>query len=156
MRRFDFAAAPVQIDAGDPQGFRTGYAELDAAIGAEHLGGTLFEVPPGERSCPYHWEAAKEEWLLVLTGQPHVRTPEGERQLRAGDLVCFPTGPRGAHQVINRSPAPSRIVMFSNAADPNVIVYVDSNKVGVRGRLGLPGGANYDLTAPLDYWHGET
>lgn len=156
MKRFDFANAAVRFDDGDPDGFQLGDAGFNDTIGAEHLSGSLYEMPPGQRLCPYHWEAAKEEWLIVLTGHPHIRTPEGEQQLRPGDVVCFPTGPEGAHQVLNRTEAPSRVVMLSNVADPNVIVYVDSNKVGVRGKLGLPGGANYDIGAPLDYWHGET
>ena len=155
MKRFDLLAAETKADAEDPEGFRTRFTEFNEAIGAEHLSGTLFELPPEQKAGPYHWEAAKEEWLVVLTGTPTVRHPDGESRLRPGDVVCFPTGPDGAHQVINRSSAPSRFLMFSNLADPNVIVYVDSGKVGVRGDLGLPGGANYDLNAPLSYWAGE-
>lgn len=155
MKRFNYLAAETTLDPADPEGFRSSYGLFNEIIGAEHLSGTLFDIPPGEKSCPYHWEAAKEEWLLVLSGTPTVRHAEGETQLRPGDLTCFPTGPEGAHQLINRAGEPSRVLMFSNVADPNVIVYVDSGKVGVRGALGLPQGANYAIDATLDYWEGE-
>ena len=35
----------------------------------------------------------------MLSGSPTLRGPDGERVLRAGDVVCFPVGPDGAHQV---------------------------------------------------------
>ena len=35
----------------------------------------------------------------MLDGTPTLRDPDGERVLRRGDVVCFPTGPEGAHQV---------------------------------------------------------
>jgi uncharacterized cupin superfamily protein len=155
MRAYNYLAAETTLDPGDPEGFRSPYGLFNEIIGAEHLSGTLFDVPPGEKSCPYHWEAAKEEWLLVISGTPTIRHPAGETELRPGDLTCFSTGASGAHQLLNRSDAPARVVMFSNTADPNVIVYVDSGKVGVRGALGLPGGANYAIDNTLDYWEGE-
>ena len=88
-------------------------------------------LAPGDASAQYHWEASQEEWLLVLEGSPTVRTPEGEQALRAGDVACFERGPAGAHQVINRSDAPVRIVLLSEVGRPEVIVYPDSGKVAV-------------------------
>jgi uncharacterized cupin superfamily protein len=45
-------------------------------------GGTLYELRPGAKS-PYHWHFGEEEWLLVVGGVPTLRTPKGERVLRA-------------------------------------------------------------------------
>lgn len=151
MKRFDFTA-PVLEAVPAPDGVDTRGALI--AIG-ERLRGSLYEIAAGKRGYPYHWEAAKEEWLLVLEGTPTIRHPRGETQLRRGDLVAFPTGARGAHQVLNRSDGRVRFIMFSNMDEPNVIVYPDSRKVGIRGDLGLPGSANYSLDATLDYWEGE-
>ena len=39
-------------------------------LGAKNTGASLYEWPPGEALCPYHYEWAEEEWLLVLEG-PH-------------------------------------------------------------------------------------
>ena len=66
---------------------------------ATQIGASLYELPDGERTYPYHFHNAMEEWLVVLDGTPTLREPDGERVLRRGDVVCFPTGPEGAHQV---------------------------------------------------------
>jgi uncharacterized cupin superfamily protein len=67
----------------------------------------------------------------VLEGAVAVRTPDGEHPLARGEIVCFPTGPSGAHKVSNRSEAAARVMMFSSAHEPAVAVYPDSDKIGV-------------------------
>ena len=83
----------------DPPGFRSRSARLGPSLGAAKLGATVYELPPDEAICPYHYEYPNEEWVIVLSGDPVLRTPEGERTLRPGDVVCFPEGPGGAHSV---------------------------------------------------------
>ena len=61
----------------------------------------MYEIPPGNANCPYHYHFANEELLIVLRGRPHLRTPDGWRQLEEGEVVAFPIGERGAHQVVN-------------------------------------------------------
>lgn len=90
----------------------------------------IYDLSPGQSACPYHYEY-EEEWLLVVDGTVALRTPEGERILQSGELVCFPAGPAGAHKVMNRSDAPARTLMFSSARVPAVSVYPDSGKIGV-------------------------
>ena len=60
-----------------------------------------------------------------------VRAPDGEHTLERGNLVCFPSGPAGAHKLMNRSESPARTLMFSSSRAPAVAVYPDSDKVGV-------------------------
>ena len=79
--------------------------EFGESIGAARLGGSLYELDPGDSICPYHYENTEEEWLLVLVGTPTLRDPDGEHELTRGDLVCFLSGPDGAHKVTNRSAA---------------------------------------------------
>ncbi len=152
MRHFNWHTAELASDAGDPDDFRVRYAGIGDAIGAAHIGGQLLEVAPGQRSFPYHWEAGQEEWLIVLSGGPTLRTPDGTQPLRAGDVVCFPLGPEGAHQVINEGDEPARLLFLSDRRDPNVIMYPDSGKVGVRAK-DLRG--NFATDTSLDYWEGE-
>ena len=95
------------------------------------LGGTVYELPPGDSICPYHYEYGEEEWLLVLTGQPTVRHASGEDVLDPGDAVCFPAGPDGAHKVTNRTDETVRVLMLSTKRTPAVVVYPDSDKIGV-------------------------
>ena len=89
-------------DPHAPTGSRYRAPKLGLLLGAERLDATVVDVDPGEGSEPYHYVFGREEWLLVLTGTPTLRHPEGEDQLGAGDLVCFPEGPAGAHQILNR------------------------------------------------------
>jgi uncharacterized cupin superfamily protein len=138
----------------DPPGFLSGRAEVGKAAGGEALAVKVYELPPGERVCPYHYEY-EEEWLLVLTGAVAVRTPGGEETLTAGELVCFPPGPEGAHTASNPGAETARILMFSSAREPAVAVYPDSDKIGV-----WPGNPDDHVMlrradGGRDYWDGE-
>lgn len=152
LKRFDFNAAETNPDPGAPERFGARWAPIGSAIGATHLNANLLVLPPGATSAPYHWEASQEEWLLVLEGAPTVRTPEGEQDLRAGDLVCFPVGPAGAHQATNRGDTDARIILLSDVRRPEVIVYPDSDKVMITDP-GLDTVLRLDGTA--GYWEGE-
>jgi uncharacterized cupin superfamily protein len=142
----------VEGDPAHPAGYRGRTARLGPSLGAERLGGTVYEVDPGDSVCPYHYEGIEEEWLLVLTGTPTLRDPEGEHELAEGDVVCFPNGPDGAHKVTNRSTAVVRILMLSTIPenDISICVYPDSNKVSV-----WPPGERLRLSDAVDYWDGE-
>jgi len=119
-----------EYDDEDPDGYRSGQARIGQAAGGTELAVKLFEIPPGQGLCPYHYEYV-EEWLLVLEGELALRTPQSEQQVTRGDVLCFPAGPEGAHKLNNRGPIPARIVMFSSAREPAVAVYPDSDKIGV-------------------------
>jgi uncharacterized cupin superfamily protein len=123
-------SAEFQYDPGDPAGYRAGFARVGKAAGGKELTVKLFEIPPGESLCPYHYEYV-EEWLLVLDGDLVLRVPSGDERVGRGDVVCFPAGPDGAHKLTNRSSDTARIVMFSSAHEPSVAVYPDSDKIGV-------------------------
>jgi uncharacterized cupin superfamily protein len=99
----------------------------------ELLGGTLYELLPGKKSFPYHWHHGTEELLVVLAGEPTLRTPTREQALKPGDAVSFTTGPEGAHQLRNETDEPARYLMISNVLDFEVSEYPDSGKIGIRG-----------------------
>jgi uncharacterized cupin superfamily protein len=101
MRTFNVFDASFEYDDTDPEGYRAGMARFGDLIGATRIGATVYELPPGQALCPYHYET-DEEWVLVLEGELTVRVPEGESVLRPGDVACFPSGPEGAHKTINR------------------------------------------------------
>jgi uncharacterized cupin superfamily protein len=103
----------------------TGRLDLSTAETAMYV----YDADPGE-SLPYHYEYV-EEWLVVIDGAVVVRTPDGEDALERGDVVCFPAGPAGAHQIMNRSNATARFLVFSTAAAPAVSVYPDADAVGI-------------------------
>jgi|SRR5579864_1826699 len=134
----------------DPPGYETPYERVGPLVGASALGLTVYDLATGQSVCPYHYEFGREEWLLVLTGRPTLRDPEGEHELEPGDLVLFPEGEEGAHKVTNRGDGVARIAMFSNTEDPSVGVYPDSKKIGV-----WPPGKIFRLGDAVDYWDGE-
>ena len=113
---------------------RPGYAhrelQFGPSLGALGWGGTIYELRPGERICPYHWHAAEEEWLLVLTGTPTLREPDGEQVLREWDVAVFRRGPEGAHEVRNETEQIVRVLMVSTLSNPEICVYPDSGKIG--------------------------
>jgi uncharacterized cupin superfamily protein len=131
MRRINIAGPEFEYDGDDPEGFRTGLVSLGKLLGAAETGISVYELPPGEAICPYHYELGEEEWLLVLEGNPTLRTPEGSEALDPWDVVCFPRGPEGAHGLRNESDEHVRVLMFSNVVVPTATVYPDSDKVGI-------------------------
>jgi len=119
-----------EYEEDTPEGFRCGEAQVGRQAGAREESVRVFEIPEGQSLCPYHYEYV-EEWLLVLDGEVVLRTPDGERPLDRGALVCFAAGPAGAHKVTNRADPIARIMMWSSAREPAVAVYPDSDKIGV-------------------------
>jgi uncharacterized cupin superfamily protein len=150
---------PDLDEQGAVDGFRHRGESVGHKAGSEHLGASVYELPPAEASFPYHYHLANEELLVVLAGQPHLRTPDGWRQLQEGDVVAFPRGERGAHQVLNRTEENVRLLMLSEMRHPEIPVYPDSGKVGVReyppgsDRAGMR--LNFRAGEAVDYWDGE-
>jgi uncharacterized cupin superfamily protein len=107
-----------------------GRIDVSRAVGSEATAMYVYDLAPGQSSCPYHYEY-EEEWLLVIDGSIVLRTPDGEQTATRGEMLRFPAGPSGAHKVMNRSDSPARLLMFSNARVPAVSVYPDSDKIGV-------------------------
>ncbi len=143
-----------EYDESDPAGYRSGVARVGSLAGATENSVKAFELPPGQKLCPYHYEYV-EEWLLVLDGPVDVRGPGGWETLASGALVCFPRGPEGAHQVANRGERTAKVLMWSSAQEPAVAVYPDSDKIGV-----WPGNPDDALMlrradGHVDYFDGE-
>jgi uncharacterized cupin superfamily protein len=114
-----FEAEPIQ-----------GRIDIGALAGSDDTSAFVYDLAPGQSSCPYHYEYV-EEWLLVVAGEAVIRTPDGDRSLAAGELVRFPAGAGGAHKISNRGETPCRALLFSAKREPAVSVYPDSDKIGV-------------------------
>ena len=100
------------------------------------LGASLWELQPGASQFVYHFHHGTEELLVVLRGRPTVRMYDGDRQLAEGDVVPFPRGPEGGHQLRNDSDQPARVVIVAAHADPDVAEYPETGKLAavVEGR----------------------
>lgn len=133
-------------------------ARLAEQAGAEHLGLTVYELPPGT-GMHFHYHLQREELLVVLEGTVAVRTAGGWEDVPEGEVRAFPRGERGVHGYENRSDGPVRLLMFSEQNAPNVSVYPDANQVGIYD-VASPGarrfGALFDLgDAVSGYGGGE-
>jgi uncharacterized cupin superfamily protein len=141
-------------EARDRDGWRIKEAFVGHHLGGALIGASMAEVEPGSKMWPYHTHYANEEWAIVLAGEPTLRTPEGEQALKEGDVVCFPRGEKGAHQIVNSTESPVRVLMLSSMVGPDIVHYVDTEKVFATSAEGEP--IMLARRGPtLDYWEGE-
>jgi uncharacterized cupin superfamily protein len=145
--------------AQERDGFRARRAKLGAQAGAEHLGLSLYEIEPGSAPFPLHYHLDNEELLIVAAGEPSLRTPDGERRLAEGEVVSFPVGEAGAHQVVNRTENPVRVLILSEMNSPEIVLRPESDKISAFGR---PPGSSaegmhdvYFRRDAADFWEGE-
>jgi uncharacterized cupin superfamily protein len=142
------------INAFEPewQGERGGNraAKLAAAAGSQRLGTSIIELASGKLSSPYHFHHANEELLIVLSGTPELRIPDGLRELQPGEVVSFSRGPEGAHRLRNTSSEPCRLLFISEMNFPDIVSYPDTGTTltvtAPGARLAFPGGSDGPLT----------
>ncbi len=148
---------PVFDEPRELAGFRCRRARRGGQAGSERLGLSLWELPPGEAAYPYHWHLAEEELVVVLEGRPSLRTPEGWRELAEGEVVAFPRGEAGAHQIANRTEQMVRFLATSTNGEPDIVHYPDSGKIGAFERRPDGSGlrALFRLADTVDYYDGE-
>jgi uncharacterized cupin superfamily protein len=154
MPHVNIADPQFVYDPTDPEGFRAGLFRFGGQLGAQQTGASVYEIPPGQAVCPYHYEYGEEEWALVLSGRPSLRTPEGVAELAPMDVAFFPKGPAGAHQLRNDTAEPVRVLMWSTIVVPTATAYPDSDKVGIW--TGVEGeNVMVARSSHVGYYHGE-
>ena len=76
-----------------------------------------------------------------------------------GEVVAFPIGERGAHQIVNRTDQAVRILIVSEMVAPDIVVRPESGKLSAFGRP--PGGAGDGMHKvfferdEVEFWEGE-
>ena len=154
MNKLNVDDLSFEYDPDDPEGFRSGLKRFGKQLGARVTGLSIYELPPGQAICPYHYEHAEEEWLVVLSGTPTLRVPEGSSRLRPWDVCAFVAGPDGAHGVRNETDDVVRVMMFSDVRWPAVTIYPDSDKFGVYTTHEADN-ALFPRSAAVEDFHGE-
>ena len=147
----------LQLEQGS-QGnkFAWASARIGPKLGAKDLGYSYDVVPPGKRSCPFHSHHAEEEMFFIVRGKGTLRYGSESRPIRAGDVICCPTGgAETAHQIVNDSDADLAYLSVSTMAPAEVCEYPDSNKVGAYGRSETRLRHLTEAGASVDYWKGE-
>ena len=99
--------------------------------GAHRLAANLYDIEQGAAISPLHFHHANEELLFVLSGTPTLRRgPDEERTLEPGEVVSFPAGPSGVHQILNRA-SPARVLIVATNDVPEVAEQVENGQLAV-------------------------
>jgi uncharacterized cupin superfamily protein len=100
--------------------------------GASRLAANLYELEQGAVASPLHFHHGNEELLFVLAGTPTLRRgPDDERTLEPGEVVSFPAGPDGVHQILNRAAQPARVLIAATNDVPEVAEQVENQQLAV-------------------------
>ena len=133
--------------------FESNSVRMGPLLGAKELGYSYDIVPPGKRSCPFHSHRGEEEMFFIVKGRGLLRYGSESRPIRAGDVICCPTGgPETAHQIVNDSDADLAYLSISTMLPAEICEYPDSNKVGAFA-IGWRHMAR--AADAVDYWVGE-
>ncbi|WP_372524423.1 cupin domain-containing protein [Piscinibacter sp.] len=133
--------------------FESRSARIGTLLGAKDLGYSYDVVPPGKRSCPFHSHRGEEEMFFIVRGTGTLRYGNETRKIRAGDVICCPTGgPETAHQLVNDSNDALAYLSVSTMMPAEVCEYPDSQKIGAYGE-----GLRHMTRAgdAVDYWVDE-
>jgi uncharacterized cupin superfamily protein len=137
-------------------GFNVRRARVGRQAGSQRLGASVWELPAGQAAYPYHAHLGEEELIVVLSGRPSLRTPEGRRELAPGEVVAFARGQEGAHQLANHTSETVTFLALSTNGEPDIVLYPDAGKVGVSERR--PDGSGFHsfffADHQVDYWDG--
>jgi hypothetical protein len=55
VKKINLSSLEFEYDSEHPEGYKFGMARFGPLIDAAMLGGTVYEIPPGQSSCPYHY-----------------------------------------------------------------------------------------------------
>ena len=149
MNLFD---VEVQKDDDDPDGYNTSYARVGPLVGGDKLGLSIYELPPGQSICPYHYETgrgrvadrARRHADAAYAGRASSSSARGTRR---SSLTA--SGGRAQGDERKRTSV-VRVAIWSNRVEPHVSVYPDSDKL-----LASPPGKLFRIGDEVDYWEGE-
>jgi len=111
--------------------FAVAAKSLGRETGGQKLGCSHYVVPPGKTAFPFHFHTANDEAIYVLAGEGTLRVGDARVSVRAGDWINLPTGPAGAHQLLNTGAAPLEYLCVSTTGSVEVVGYPDSKKLGM-------------------------
>lgn len=123
--------------------------KLAELVGSKHLKFDVRSLDPDKYSYPYHFHRNAEEIFVILEGSGTLRTPEGFKEIKAGDVIFFEMGPYGAHQLYNHTNEPLKFLDIRTDVGFDVCEYPDSGKINICDK------EVYELGEKADYYKGE-
>lgn len=137
-------AKPAQFD------LLTVEPRLSKITGSKQLIFDLRQLNPGKYSFPYHFHKNSEEFMYIISGEMTVRTPDGLRTIKQGEMVFFELGETSTHQFYNHSDKPCVYLDIRTNMGYDVTEYPDSGKVNI-----FPFGMIFEKDKQVDYFKGE-
>ena len=114
---------------------------------------SIYEIPPGKSAYPYHYHTQSEEMFYILQGVGELRTPDGVREVAAGEFIYFPADSGGAHKLRNTSECNTLVYLdIDTCGKIDVTVYPDSDKLGI---WGCEINKLFRVCDEVDYYDGE-
>ena len=92
MSKLNVCELEFEYDPEDPEGFRAGMKRFGKKLGAAATGMSIYEIPPGQAICPYHYEYAEEEWLWCWRARRRCGRPRAPRCWSRGTCACSRSG----------------------------------------------------------------
>ncbi|MBO4696771.1 MAG: cupin domain-containing protein [Lachnospiraceae bacterium] len=123
--------------------YKTGEGKMSVAF---------YTLLPGQSNYPYHQHLGREEMFYVISGKATLRTPQGEREVTAGDVVFFPPNESGAHMLTNTFDEPVSYLDIDTYTPSDVVLYPDSGNVRV---LAESMQKSFKLDSEVNYLDGE-
>ena len=95
----------------------------------------FIEVPVGNYAFGFHFHDQSEEIFYIVSGTGKLRCADGDKPVKAGDMLCFPTGEKGSHMVSNASDTePLVFIDFDvKASLVDIVTFPDMGKMMVHG-----------------------
>lgn len=98
---------------------------------SERLHFNVKSLDVNKYSYPYHYHRNAEEMMVILSGKATLRSPEGFREVKKGDIIFFEKGPDGVHQLYNHTDEPCKYLDIRTKADLDICDYPDSGKINI-------------------------
>ncbi|MFA7326357.1 MAG: cupin domain-containing protein [Candidatus Kapaibacterium sp.] len=108
-------------------------------------------LEPGKYSFPYHFHRNAEELIMIISGSLTMRTEDGLKIIKSGELVFFEIGPSGAHQFYNHEQTSCIYLDIKTTQGIDVVEYPDSGKVNI-----TPLNMIYEIGSQVNYNQGES
>ena len=111
--------------------FQRGNVVSPYKSGGGKLAINFYTLQPGKSNYPYHQHFGREEVFFIISGTATLKTPKGDIEVSAGDVIVMPPNENGAHMLTNTSNEPLCYLDIDTIASPDVILYPNSGNVRI-------------------------
>jgi uncharacterized cupin superfamily protein len=123
---------------------------LSELVRSKYLIFDIRSLDPGKYSFPYHFHQYAEELFVIFSGSAMLRTPEGLKEVKQGEIVFFETGETSAHQMYNHTDKPCVYLDIRTTIGHDITEYPDSCKINIFPNFGI-----FEKQGRVDYFKGE-